>query len=44
VVIQTIEIDLDAPKQQQQTPACMFASITLPAVLKIAASAPIAVS
>jgi hypothetical protein len=40
---QTIQIDLDAPEQQQQSPACPFASLASPAVLKAAASAPIAI-
>jgi hypothetical protein len=41
---QTIQIDFDAPEQDEQSPACPFASLASPAVLKVAASAPIAIA
>lgn len=41
---QTIQVDLDAPEQQQQAPACPFASLASPAVLKVAVSTPIAIA
>ena len=38
---QTIQIDLDAPGQEEQTTECPFASLASPAMLRQVASAPV---
>jgi hypothetical protein len=41
---QTIQIDLDAPGQEEQTTECPFASLASPAMLRQVASAPVTIA